>query len=259
MKLHEEKDELFSIFVFRTKDKKFLVLGSRSTDTWDRWLLSTADARGRASGSCCRARRATSTTSSTGTARSSSAPTRTPRTSASSTAPLDDPQPARWKPFVDHRADVLLQDFEVFKDFVVVQEKQAALNHLRVHAFATGAWKEVAFPEPVYAAFAAGTPEFDSKRFRYSYQSLVTPSSVYDYDMQTGESQLLKREEVLGGFDPQRYVSQRLWATARDGVKVPISIVYPKGHVARRPRAAVALRLRLLRLRHARDASTASG
>jgi oligopeptidase B len=126
---------------------------------------------------------------------------------------------------------VLLQDHEVFQDFLVVQEKQAGINRLRIHAFASGDWKEVAFPEPVYAAHAAGTPEFASKRLRYNYQSLVTPGSVYDYDMATGQSELLKREEVLGGFEPTRYVSERLWATARDGAKVPISIVYPKGHV----------------------------
>jgi len=145
------------------------------------------------------------------------------------TAPLADPSPARWKPFVEHRPDVLLEDVEVFKDFVVLQEKQAGLNRLRVHGFSDGRWKEVAFPEPVYTAFASGTPEFDSKQLRYGYQSLTTPSSVYDYDMEAGQSVLLKREEVLGGFDPGRYASERLWATARDGVKVPISIVYPKG------------------------------
>ena len=124
---------------------------------------------------------------------------------------------------------MLLEDVEVFKDFVVLQEKHAGLNRLRVHGFSDGRWREVAFPEPVYTAFASGTPEFDSKALRYSYQSLTTPPSVYDYDMATGTSVLLKREEVLGGFDPGRYVSERLWATARDGVKVPISIVYPKG------------------------------
>ena len=229
-KVHEEKDELFSIFVFRTKDKKFLVLGSRSTDTWDRRLLSTATPAGafrlvlpREKGHKYDVEH-----------RDGTLFIRTNKDAKNFrivTAPLDDPQPARWKPFVDHRAEVLLQDLEVFKDFLVVQEKQAGLNHLRVHSFASGAWNEVAFPEPVYAAFATGTPEFESTRFRYDYQSLVTPSSVYDYDMQAGASQLLKREEVLGGFDPTRYVSERLWATARDGVRVPISIVYPKGHV----------------------------
>jgi oligopeptidase B len=230
VKVHEEPDELFSTFVFRTKDKQFLVLGSRSTDTWDRRMLSTATPEGafrlvlpREKGHKYDVEH-----------RDGTLFIRTNKDAKNFrlvTAPLDAPQPEHWKPFVEARADVLLSDFEVFKDFVVVQEKQAGLNRLRVHGFASGGWKEVAFPEPVYAAFAAGTPEFDSRHFRYNYQSLVTPSSVYDYDMQTGESQLLKREPVLGGFDPQRYVSQRLWATARDGAKVPISIVYPKGHV----------------------------
>ena len=230
VKVHEEKDELYSIFVFRTKDKKFLVLGSRSTDTWDRRLLSTATPEGafrlvlpREKGHKYDVEH-----------RDGTLFIRTNKDAKNFRlveAPLDDPRPAAWKPLVDHRADVLLQDFEVFRSFLVVQEKQAGLNRLRVRSFGSGAWKEVAFPEPVYAAFAAGTPEFDSKRFRYNYQSLVTPGSVYDYDMEQDASQLLKREEVLGGFDPGRYVSERLWATARDGVKVPISIVYPKGHV----------------------------
>jgi oligopeptidase B len=228
VKLHEEKDELFFIFVYRTKDKKFLVLASRSTDTWDRSLLSSAAPEG-AFG--------TVLPRETGHKydvehRGGTLIIRTNKDAKNFRlvqAPLEDPSPERWKPFVDHRADVLLQDFEVFRDFVVLQEKQAGLNRLRVHAFASGEWKEVAFPEPVYAAFAAGTPEYESTLVRYNYESLVTPGSVYDYDMRKGESLLLKREQVLGGYDPQRYASERLWAAARDGASVPISIVYRKG------------------------------
>ena len=230
VKVHEEPDELFSVAVFRTKDKKFLVLASRSTDTWDRRLLSTATPEAafrlvlpREKGHKYDVEH-----------RDGTLFIRTNKDAKNFrlvTAPLDDPRPSRWRPFVDHRADVLLQDFEIFKDFAVVQEKQAALNKLRVHDFASGGWKQVAFPEPVYAAFAVGTPEFATKRFRYNYESLITPSSVYDYDMERGESLLLKREPVLGGYDPERYASERLWATARDGVRVPISIVYPRGHV----------------------------
>lgn len=228
VKVHEETDELFSIGVGRTKDKKFVVLGSRSTDTWDRWLLPAATPTGalrlllpREKGHKYDVEH-----------RDGTLFIRTNRDAKNFrlvTAPLADPSPARWKPFVEHRPDVLLEDVEVFKDFVVLQEKQAGLNRLRVHGFSDGRWKEVAFPEPVYTAYASGTPEFDSKALRYSYQSLTTPPSVYDYDMAAGTSALLKREEVLGGFDPGRYASERLWATARDGVKVPISIVYPKG------------------------------
>jgi oligopeptidase B len=228
VKVHEETDELFSIGVGRTKDKKFVVLGSRSTDTWDRWLLPAATPTAalrlllpREKGHKYDVEH-----------RDGTLFIRTNKDAKNFrlvTAPLADPSPARWKPFVEHRPDVLLEDVEVFKDFVVLQEKQAGLNRLRVHGFSDGRWKEVAFPEPVYTAYASGTPEFDSKALRYSYQSLTTPPSVYDYDMAAGTSVLLKREEVLGGFDPGRYVSERLWATARDGVRVPISIVYPKG------------------------------
>ena len=227
-KVYEEKDELFSIGVGRTKDKAFVVLGSRSTDTWDRWLLPAATPGGdlrlllpREKGHKYDVEH-----------RDGTLFIRTNKDAKNFrlvTAPLADPTPARWKPFVEHRPDVLLEDVEVFKDFVVLQEKQAGLNRLRVHGFSDGRWKDVVFPEPVYTAYASGTPEFASTRLRYSYQSLTTPSSVYDYDMAAGTSVLLKREEVLGGFDPARYASERLWATARDGVKVPISIVYPKG------------------------------
>ncbi|MFI5183622.1 MAG: S9 family peptidase [Vicinamibacteria bacterium] len=228
VKVYEEKDELFSIRVGRTKDRRFVVLGSRSTDTWDRWLLpaATPDAElrlllPREKGHKYEVEH-----------RDGTLFIRTNKDAKNFklvTAPLADPAPARWKPFVDHRSEVLLEDFEVFQDYLVVQEKAAGLNRLRVHSFADGSWREVSFPEPVYSALLSGTPEFASPRLRYTYQSLITPQSVYDYDMGAGASVLLKREEVLGGFDPGRYVSERLWATARDGVRVPISIVYPKG------------------------------
>jgi oligopeptidase B len=227
-KVYEEADELFSIGVGRTKDRKFVVLGCRSTDTWDRWLLPAAEPNGALRRVLPREKGHKYDVEH----RDGVLFIRTNKDAKNFrlvTAPLADPSPAHWTPFVEHRPEVLLDEFEVFRDFVVVQEKQAGLNRLRVHRFADGRWKEVAFPEPVYTAFASGTPEFESKLLRYDYQSFTTPSSVYDYDMEAGTSHLLKREEVLGGFDPQRYASERLWATARDGARVPISIVYPKG------------------------------
>jgi len=229
-KVYEEKDELFSIGVGRTKDKKFVVLGSRSTDTWDRWLLPAATPHGELRLVLPREKGHKYDVEH----RDGTLFIRTNKDAKNFrlvTAPLADPSPARWTPFVEHRSDVLLEHVEVFRDFVVLQEMRAGLDHLRVHGFADGGWKEVAFPEPVYTASASGTPEFASQLLRYDYQSLVTPSSVYDYDMAAGTSTLLKREEVLGGFDPGRYASERLWATTRDGVKVPISIVYPRGLV----------------------------
>ena len=145
------------------------------------------------------------------------------------TAPVSDPAVANWKVFVPQRDGVRIQDIDLFRDFAVVLEKSQALDHLRVYDFAKAAWTEIPFPEPVYTASPGGTPDYESTAYRYNYQSLITPSSVYDYDMRTGSSALLKRLEVLGGYDPARYASERLWATARDGTKVPISIVYKKG------------------------------
>ena len=227
-KLREETDELFSIGVGRSKDKKFVMLASRSTDTWDRWMLPADRPNGTFKVVLPREKGHKYDVEH----RDGTLYIRTNKGAKNFRlveAPLADPSPASWKTVVEGRSDVLLDEMEVFRDYLVVQEKRAALNRLRVRSFADGSWKEVTFPEAVYSAFATGTPEFDSTQLRYSYQSLTTPSSVYDYDMAHGESKLLKREEVLGGFDPSRYASERLWATARDGVKVPISIVYRKG------------------------------
>ncbi|HXJ78751.1 MAG TPA: prolyl oligopeptidase family serine peptidase, partial [Candidatus Methylomirabilis sp.] len=110
----------------------------------------------------------------------------------------------------------------------VAVEKSQALNRMRILDFKSGQWTSIAFPEPVYSAFPGDTPEYDSRTYRYSYQSLITPQSVFDYDTQTGKSALLKQQEVPG-YDPTQYSSERQWATARDGVKVPLSIVYRKG------------------------------
>jgi oligopeptidase B len=124
---------------------------------------------------------------------------------------------------------VLVQDIEVFKDFLVVSEKFEGLSRFRIHNVATGAWRELPLPEPVYAAASGQTPEYDSAAFRYTYQSLVTPPSVFELDMPSGQSTLLKRQPVLGGYDPEAYVCERLWASARDGTRVPLSLVYRKG------------------------------
>ncbi len=145
------------------------------------------------------------------------------------TAPVSDPAPANWKEFLPAQPAVLVERLDLFKDFAVSTEKSSALSRIRVLNFKTGEWKSLPFPEPVYSAEPAPNPDYETTLFRYTYQSLITPSSVYDFDMAAGRPTLLKQQEVLGGYDPSQYVSERLWAPARDGVKVPISIVYKKG------------------------------
>jgi oligopeptidase B len=145
------------------------------------------------------------------------------------TAPIATPGPRHWKELVRHDKDVLVENAEVFRDYMVVSEKNKALNRLRIYDLKTKAWKTVQFDDPVYLARPGGTPEFTATRYRLSYESPVTPPTVLDVDMGTGARTVLKRQEVVGGHDPSRFESRRLWVTARDGVKVPLWAVYKKG------------------------------
>ncbi|MES2317943.1 MAG: S9 family peptidase [Pseudomonadota bacterium] len=144
-------------------------------------------------------------------------------------APLAHPEEKNWKSVVAHDKAVLISNLEVFQDFMVVSEKTLALTRLRIYDFKKKSWKTIKFDDPVYLARSAGTPEFTSTRVRLSYQSPVTPPTVLDVDMASGERTVLKRQEVVGGYDASRFESRRLWATARDGVKVPLWAVYKKG------------------------------
>jgi oligopeptidase B len=144
------------------------------------------------------------------------------------TARESDPSPAKWTSFVPHTPGTRINDLDLFRDFAIVSEKSQALDVLRVYDFKTTKWSTVSFSEPVYTAAGNENPDFDSASYRYRYQSLITPDSVFEYDPRTGASKLLKRQEVPG-YNPALYSSERQWATARDGTKVPLSIVYKKG------------------------------
>jgi len=142
------------------------------------------------------------------------------------TAPVSDSGKKNWKEIIPVRADVMLSGVEGFQDFYVLVERENGLPQLTIVNLASGAKQRISYPEPVYTAFPQVNREFRSKLFRYSYQSLITPSSVFDYDVEKHTSTLLKQNEVPGGYDPSKYKSERVWATARDGVKVPVSVIY---------------------------------
>ena len=144
------------------------------------------------------------------------------------TAPVADPSRARWKEVVPHREAVMLAGVALFQDFSVLMEREGGLPHLRVTDLRTGEGHRIAFPEAAYLVTPAENPEFDAKRFRLSYQSPVTPPSVYDYDPFTRERVLLKERAVLGGYERSRYAVELTRATAADGVPVPIWMVYRK-------------------------------
>jgi oligopeptidase B len=147
------------------------------------------------------------------------------------TAPLDDPSEARWEPFIDHNPAVKIEGMMFFARHAVVSEREGGLSYLRVIDMRTRESHRVSTEEPDYALGLAANPEFDTDTVRFTYQSMVTPSSVYDYRMDTRERTLLKRQEVLGGYDPSLYEANRIWSTSRDGTRVPISLVYRKGLV----------------------------
>ncbi|MFO7617838.1 MAG: S9 family peptidase [Bacteroidales bacterium] len=144
-------------------------------------------------------------------------------------ATVSSPGINHWFEVIPHRSDVLLQDFELFTDFLVISERSKGLTKIRVIRFGTGQEHYIDFGEEVYHASVAINKVQDTNVLRYQYTSFTTPSSTYDYDMATLESKLLKRDEVVGGFAPEDYESRRLYATAADGTEVPVSLVYRKG------------------------------
>ena len=144
-------------------------------------------------------------------------------------APEDDPSPARWTDWLAHRDTVFVEWFEVFKGHVVVAERHGGLRQLRVTDLGSGASHFITFPEAAYGVFGSGNEEFDTPTFRFQYSSLVTPSSVFDYDLRTRERTLKKRQEIPSGFDGSQYEVRRLMARARDGVLVPVSVLMRKG------------------------------
>ncbi|MGH7742172.1 MAG: S9 family peptidase [Candidatus Eiseniibacteriota bacterium] len=143
-------------------------------------------------------------------------------------APLSDPAPKNWKEIIPHRDDVMLVGVDCFSDHYVARERHEGLTRIRICGYDSGVSQSIEFPEQVYTAGPGDNLEYRSSSYRYTYNSFVTPQSVFDYDIASRQSKLLKRVAVLGGYDPTRYRSERLWATARDGARIPISIVYRK-------------------------------
>jgi oligopeptidase B len=225
--LYEEKDETFRIGVKKTRDKKYLLLSARSADTTEVRYMKADQAKSDFTVFLPREKQHRYFLDH----RENLFYIRTDKNAKNFqvfTAPEDDPDAKNWKIFIPQDKDVLVQDIDLFQDFAVAVEKSQALNRMRIFDFKSGTWRAISFPEPVYSAAPGDTPEFASTTYRYSYQSLVTPPTVFDYDTKSGKSLLLKQQEVPG-YVASQYVSERQWVTVRDGVKVPLSIVYKKG------------------------------
>ncbi len=237
--IYEEKDELFDIWMFRTRSNAYVLMGASSSTTSELWYLDAkkptdkfASFAGRKEGREYYADHAGDKfyirTNDTG------------RNYRLVTAPVSAPAVASWKEVVPQRDDVMLEDVDCFKNFYVLSERQKGVPTFQVVGMADGRAHSIAFPEPVYVAEGTGNREFDTNTFRFDYESFVTPPSVFDYDMKTRQRELKKQQPVLGGYDPKKYRSEQLYATAKDGTKIPISIVYridaaEKKHAENRP------------------------
>jgi oligopeptidase B len=226
--LHEEKDELYRIFLGRSRDKHYLFLGSSSSDTSEVRCLPADKPEGawrvvlpRAKGHRYRVDHRDGlfyiTTD------------KDAKNYRLVTAPADAPEPKNWKEVIPDRADVLLESVDLFANHLVVSERADALQKMRVIDLKTGKDRPVEVPEEICSLSGDNNAEFDTTTYRFRYQSLVTPESVFELDLASGKRTLLKRTEVLGGYDPSAYTSERTHATAKDGTRVPISLVYRKG------------------------------
>jgi oligopeptidase B len=145
------------------------------------------------------------------------------------TAPIADPSERNWKPFIDHNPAIKIDGVSFFANHVVVSEREGGLDYLRVIDMKSRASHRIATTEADYTLSLGANPEFNTKVVRFIYQSMVTPSSTFEYDLSTRQRTLLKQQEVLGGYDPTQYQAQRVWAAARDGTRVPMSIVSKRG------------------------------
>jgi oligopeptidase B len=142
------------------------------------------------------------------------------------TAPVSDPAPANWKEIIPYRKEVMLEDIDCFASHYAALERENGIPKIRVTELKSGQSHYIEFPEPVYVVSPEQNAEFDTTKYRINYQSFITPDSIFDYDVKTKERELLKQQPVLGGYEMKQYKSERLYATASDGTKVPISIAY---------------------------------
>ncbi len=142
---------------------------------------------------------------------------------------VNKPGKENWQEIIPHRIDVFLDGIDIFKNYLVVSERKNGLMNIRIISWDNKSEHQIDFGEEAYLAYTSTNREFDTEILRFGYTSLTTPNSIYDYNMKTHEKTLLKREEVLGGYNPQDYETKRLYATASDGTQIPLSLVYKKG------------------------------
>lgn len=224
-----EKDETFDTFVYRSKSEKYIIIGSSSTLTSEYRISRTGDPNNTFVIFSPRERGIEYSISHYG----NSFYILTNKDKATNfklmTVQEGNTLSSNWKEFIPHREEVLLEDIEIFKDYYVISERENGLNKIKIINWKSGVARYLPFDNETYTAYVGTNPEFDTEILRYGYNSLTTPSSVIDFNMRTQEKVVKKEQEVLGGnFNKENYKSKRIWATARDGIKIPMSVVYHK-------------------------------
>ena len=228
--IYHEKDDTFYTFVYKEKSKKYLVIGSTSTLTSEYQILESNKPDGTFRYFQKRVRGLEYSISHYNdsfyivTNKDKATNFKLMKTSEKTTS-MDN-----WMDLIPHRNDVLLEGIDIFNKFLVVEERSNGLNKIQIRPWDNSEAYYLPFESETYTAYTTSNVDFDTDVLRYGYQSLATPSSVIDFNMVTKEKTILKEQEVLGGkFDKNNYESERVWATADDGTKIPISMVYKKG------------------------------
>lgn len=228
--VYTEDDDTFGTYIYKSKSRKYLIIASYSTLTSEYRVLKADNPQGEFRVFQPRERGLEYGISHYGdswyvlTNKDKALNFKLMKTSEDKTTKEN------WVDMIAHRADVLLEDIDIFKDYLVVSERSNGLTQIRIRRWDDSQDYYLPFDNETYTAFTTQNPEFDTKKLRYGYNSLNTPASVIDFNMETKEKTILKEAEVLGGkFDKDNYKTERLWATARDGKKIPISLVYRKG------------------------------
>jgi len=225
--IFEEKDETFSTFVYKTRSKEFIIIGSGSTMSDEYRFIPANDPLAEFQIIQPRERGLEYGVSHFG----EHFYIRTNADGATNfkliKAPVASPSKANWEDVIAHREEVYLESMELFLDYLVLEERSNGLTQLRIQPWGGDAYY-LPFEEEVYTAYLGNNPSFDQAHLRYGYTSLTTPGSVIDYDFSTGKKTVQKQQEVVGGYDASEYETKRLWATAADGTKVPVSLVYKK-------------------------------
>lgn len=225
----EEEDSTFSCYVGKTKSRAYMVIQSDQTLTSDYWILDTNKPTGEFEQFLPRERGHEYDFEHRGehfyiaTNKGGAKNFKLVRT------PKNAREPKNWEEVIPHREDVLLEDFDLFTNFLVVEEREKGLTQIRIRDFRSSDEHYISFQDAAYTAETYNNFEMDTASLRFGYSSLTTPDSVYDYNMETRERELKKQEEVLGEFNPEHYESERLYIKARDGAEVPVSLVYKKG------------------------------